>query len=99
MGILVSLIEAGKVDDLKALVAVAKAGLIEVDVDTSKLIIETAKNKFDRVKDVETQKEMKALIRELIELLEVVEELIEAEAEEEPITTTVNNSTVTFVQG
>ena len=41
MSILVSLIEAGKVDDLKAIVVLAREGIIKNDVDTAKLILET----------------------------------------------------------
>ena len=87
MSILGSLIENEKVDDLKALVVVAKAGLIEVDVETSKLLMETAKNKFNKAEEAETNSEIKVLLTELIDLLQTVNELIpEDEAEEVSVT-------------
>ena len=72
-----TLINLGMVDDLKALLALAKAGVINRDVDTTKLILQTIKTKFGKMDELQTNKEIKELIRELIDLLEVVDELIE----------------------
>ena len=92
-----TLINLGMVDDLKALLALAKAGVINRDVDTTKLILQTIKTKFGKMDELQTNKEIKELIRELIDLLEVVDELIEED--EDVFAESAEEETVTVIQG
>lgn len=92
-----TLINLGMVDDLKALLALAKAGVINRDVDTAKLILQTIKTKFGKMDELQTNNEIKELIRELIDLLEVVDELIEED--EEAFAEPAEEETVTVIQG
>ena len=83
MNIVGTLIDAGKVDDLKALVCLSKAGLVALDHDVAKHMEEMIQVKVRKYEEQATNEDKVEVIDELMEVLKALKEILLSEPEEE----------------